>query len=575
MDINPIILKLLKNRGVCDEADVLEFLSPSPKRTYDPFLMKGMEEAVELIGKHIEKHSSICIYGDYDTDGVTSVTLMLTALSKLTDNLTYYIPSRFSEGYGLNKEAIELIKKAGTDLIITVDCGSLSCDEVELAKELGMDVIVTDHHNIKDKQADCILLNPKQPGCEYPFDGLAGVGVAFKLVQAMTRRNMLPKSVISEIIDLTAIGTIGDIVPLVDENRTIVKFGLNEIKKGKRAGLRMLMNAVSISPQSISSENVAFIIVPHINAAGRLEDASIGVKLLVQDQKLAERGISEGSKDKYIKKEELVGKLVSCNKARKSLQEETFKKCVEKIEEDRKSKEDRNLSDAIILYAGKAHEGITGIVAGKLKDKYYRPIMIITDANEDGSLLKGTGRSIEGVDLYELLRPSDELFLKFGGHKGACGFSMEADNLELFRSQIAERMAELKKADSKLLERKNPAEITIDLRDVNFELIKELDLLAPFGAANPSPIFEIDKLVLENVFNMGNENQHARFSVMKSGAAKCQCVLFSKAAEYKQLLKNGNNVDVAVSLEENEWKGYTRLQLNVHAMRKSEEYING
>ncbi len=575
MDINPIILKILKNRGVCDEADVLEFLSTSPKKTYDPFLMKGMEEAVELIGKHIEKNSNICIYGDYDTDGVTSVTLMLTALSKLTNNLTYYIPSRFSEGYGLNSEAIELIKQNGTDLIITVDCGSLSCNEVELAKKIGMDVIVTDHHNIMDKQADCVLLNPKQPGCEYPFDGLAGVGVAFKLVQAMTHRNMLPKSVISEIIDLVAIGTIGDIVPLVDENRTIVKYGLKELRRGRRAGLRMLMNATSISPENISSENVAFIIVPHINAAGRLEDASIGVKLLLQDAYLADRGISEGARVKSAEKAELVGKLVSCNRRRKSLQEETFNRCVEKIEADRKNRESQDLSDAIILYAGKAHEGITGIVAGKLKDKYYRPIMIVTDASEDGSILKGTGRSIEGVDLYELLKPSDDLLLKFGGHKGACGFSMKADNFDEFCNQIAERMAKLKAADSQLLERKNPAEVTIDLKDISFKLLRELALLAPFGASNPSPVFEIDKIALDNVSKMGTDNQHARFDAVKSGDAKCQCVLFRKAPEYQKMLKNGNHVDIAVSLEENEWRGYTRLQLNVHAMRESKEYIHG
>lgn len=569
MEINPIILKLLNKRGVCDEADVLEFLSPSPKRTYDPFLMKGMEEAVELIGKHIERGSSICIYGDYDTDGVTSVTLMLTALGKLSDNLTYYIPSRFGEGYGLNSEAVKKIKAAGTDLIITVDCGSVSYDEVKLAGSLGMDVIVTDHHTVTDKQADCILLNPKQPGCGYPFDGLAGVGVAFKLVQAMTRKNMLPKSVIGEVLDIVAIGTIGDIVPLVDENRTIVKFGLKEIKKGRRSGLRTLMNAVSIEPGDINSENIAYVIVPHLNAAGRLEDASLGVKLLLEDTRFSERGLSEGSKGKACGKAELAGKLVSCNRERKALQEDTFKICTQMIETESGSE----AADAILLYAGKAHEGITGIVAGKLKDKYYRPAIIVTDANEDGSMLKGTGRSIEGINLYDLLKPSDELFLKFGGHKGACGFTMKAENFDAFRGQIAKRMAELKSADGTILERKNPAELALELGDVSLELARQLEMLAPFGAANPSPVFEIDNLKLGSISYMGAEKNHARFNVMGSGT-RCQCVLFGKAHENEDILREGSLVDIAVAVEENRWNGSCRLQLNVQEIKESKELID-
>lgn len=551
MNINPIVRELLRKRGVCDEADVLEFLSDSPKRTYNPFLLDGMEEAVNLISAHIKKGSKICIYGDYDTDGVTSVTLMMTALSKLTDRLTYYIPSRFGEGYGLNSAAVERIRGEGTDLIITVDCGSVSYEETRLAKSLGMDIIVTDHHTVTDKQADCILLNPKKPGSGYPFDGLAGVGVAFKLVQAMVRKDLLPKPVLSEVLDLVAIGTIGDIVPLVDENRTIVKYGLRELKKGKRAGLKALAEKVSINLSGITSDNIAYIIVPHINAAGRIEDAAIGVRLL-----------SEAADASPREKNILAAKLAECNKRRKELQEITFKACVDMIEGGEEP------DDAIILYAGKAHEGITGIVAGKLKDKYYRPTMIVTDIDEEGTMLKGTGRSVEGVNLYELLKTAEDLFVKFGGHKGACGFSLPSENLEPLKSRIAERMKELKAEDAQLLERKNPAEMELDPSSISVELAKDLALLSPFGAANPSPVFEIRGLSVSDVRPMGADGTHARFNVTKDGAQKLQCVLFGRAKEYEQLLSSGARVDIAAAVEENVWNGKSSVQLMIKEIKE-------
>lgn len=560
MNINPIVRELLRKRGVCDEADVLEFLSDSPKRTYDPFLLDGMEEAVNLISAHIKKGSKICIYGDYDTDGVTSVTLMMTALSKLTDRLTYYIPSRFGEGYGLNSAAVERIRGEGTDLIITVDCGSVSYEETRLAKSLGMDIIVTDHHTVTDKQADCVLLNPKKPGSGYPFDGLAGVGVAFKLVQAMVRKDLLPKPVLSEVLDLVAIGTIGDIVPLVDENRTIVKYGLRELKKGKRAGLKALAEKASINLSGITSDNIAYIIVPHINAAGRIEDATIGVRLL-----------SEAADASPREKNILAAKLSECNKRRKELQEITFRSCVEMIEGG--GKEDKPsggevADDAIILYAGKAHEGITGIVAGKLKDKYYRPTMIVTDIDEEGTMLKGTGRSVEGVNLYELLKTAEDLFVKFGGHKGACGFSLPSENLEPLKSRIAARMKELKAEDAQLLERKNPAEMELDPSSISVELAKDLALLSPFGAANPSPVFEIRGLSVSDVRPMGADGTHARFNVTKDGAQKLQCVLFGRAKEYEQLLSSGARVDIAAAVEENVWNGRSSVQLMIKEIKE-------
>ena len=242
MNINPIIKRLLQNRGIVSEEDIREFLSDKPQKTYDPFLLPNMEAGVDLILSAVKENLNICVYGDYDADGITSTVLMMSILEHLTDRsrLSYYIPSRFEEGYGLNQEAIKAISEAGADMIITVDCGSVSFDEVEYAKELGLKILVTDHHNITDVMADCILINPKHPDSSYPFKELSGCGVAFKVAQALQKKSGMPKSVLTEVLDLVAIGTVGDIMPLLDENRTMTKFGLKVINYGKRKSLQKL-----------------------------------------------------------------------------------------------------------------------------------------------------------------------------------------------------------------------------------------------------------------------------------------------------------------------------------------------
>ena len=422
MSINPIIKKLLNNRGIETEEDILEFLSDKPQKTYNPFLLPDMEAGVDLILSEIEKQSNIWIYGDYDADGITSTSLMMSVLSHLTDEklLNYYIPSRFEEGYGLNKEAIEYIASQGCNLLITVDCGSVSYDEVEYAKALGLKVLVTDHHNITDVMADCLLINPKHPDSKYPFKELSGCGVAFKVAQALQQKSGMPKQVLTEVLDLVAVGTVGDIMPLVDENRTMVKFGLKVLNLARRKGLRKLMEGTSLHIGKISSENISFVIVPHLNASGRIEDASQAVELLLgscSDSRL----------------DEIVNDVIKKNNMRKKLQAELFKQCQAEIDRD-------DLDDLILIHAEDAHEGIAGIVAGKLKETYYRPSIIVTTTGVDGDELKGTGRSIEGVNLYELLKSQEELFLKFGGHAGACGFSLKKENLPALRQGLEKEM---------------------------------------------------------------------------------------------------------------------------------------
>ena len=318
-DINPIIIKLLSNRGIVGEDEIAEFLSEKPQKTYDPFRLLNMEAGVDLILSTINAGKKICIYGDYDADGITSISLLMNVLSHLTDQLDYYIPSRFDEGYGLNKTAIEHIHDTGAGLIITVDCGSVSYEEVEYAKELGLDVVITDHHNIAGVIADGIVINPKQPGCDYPFKHLAGVGVAFKLAQAIQQKAGLPKSILTETLDLVAVGTIGDVVPLIDENRTLVKYGMRELNRRSRKGMKDLVDVICQKTETITSESVAFIIVPHLNAVGRMLCADSAVDLLISER------------EDIIK--ENVEKLVESNKHRKLVQEDAYRHCTKIVDQ--------------------------------------------------------------------------------------------------------------------------------------------------------------------------------------------------------------------------------------------------
>lgn len=548
--LNPNILKLLNNRGIETEEEIEEFLSHKPQRTYDPSLLDQIEAGVDLILSEIDRGSRICIYGDYDADGITSTSLMLNILGHIMpkERLSYYIPSRFGEGYGLNMEAVRHIADSGAGMIITVDCGSVSKEEVLYAEELGMKVVVTDHHNITDRMADCILINPKKPESPYPFTGLSGCGVAFKTAQVIQKKTGLPRSVLTEVLDLVAIGTIGDIMPLVDENRTMVKYGLKIINSGRRPGLRKLIEGAGLKVGNINSENVGFVIVPHLNASGRIEDASQAVKLLT-----AEEG------DPCI--DEIVSDLLEKNKERKRLQSEAYKSCISAID-------GQNPDDFLLIESGDAHEGIAGIACGKIKDTYYRPAAILTPTGADGEMLKGTGRSIEGINLYELLKKHDALFEKFGGHGGACGFTMKKENVDALRRGLLDDMAELVSENPELFVRKYPVDMDLDIEEMTLDFAEQLELLAPFGNGNPKPMFKAKDILISDVRLMGSDNQHARFMARSRHKKPIQCVLFSRAAEYEEIFRTGEPVDIIGHLDCQVWQGMKRLQFVVEKIYK-------
>ncbi len=540
MNLQPRLIELLHKRGLRTEEEIEEFLSARPQKTYDPFLLLNMEAGVDLILSSIEEDEKICIYGDYDADGITSTSVLMEVLSQLTGNLSYYIPSRFDEGYGLNCEALDKIKGAGVDLVVTVDCGSVSCAEVEHAKEIGLKILVTDHHTIKDQQADCLIINPKQSGCPYPFKDLAGVGVAFKLAQAVAAETGLDKRVVNRTLDLVGIGTIGDIVPLVDENRTLAKYGIRAVNVSQRPGLRGLIEGVSLKQGEICSENISYVIVPHLNASGRMESARTAARLMMaRDQAYVEAGVE---------------KLVSCNRQRKNLQEETFDQC-------RKLVEDRYKEDLFyVIDLPDAHEGITGIVAGKVKETYNRPAVIVTPTA--GDCLKGTGRSIDGVNIYELLAENRQLFERFGGHSAACGFTMKKENLPLLRQNLNESMARMLAEDPNLFDRRLQADLDLDAGDVKLELAEQLQMLEPFGCANPQPLVRI-QLRPQSMRRIGNQGQYTKFTGILDDGRELACVIFKDAGTYDDILQAGRPVSMIGTLGSQTWNGRTYLQFTV------------
>lgn len=530
-----ILYQILNKRGIKTTEEIEEFLSERPKKTYNPFLLHNMEAGVDLLLSEINKGTRICIYGDYDADGVTSICIITHILKQITDNFTYYIPSRFDEGYGLNCEAIDKINDDNVGLLLTVDCGSVSYKEVEYAKSLGMKVIVTDHHSIDDIKADCILINPKQKECNYPFKELAGCGIAFKMAQAIQQKVGMAKGVLTECLDLVSIGTIGDVVSLTDENRTIVKYGLNRINSNSRESIRRLKEAISLP--WIKSENIAFGIAPHINAAGRMASAEEAVKLFLSED--------VGEIDRQVKA------LICFNNERKQRQEDAFNKGMDKINPE---------DNFIVLYMDDIHEGIAGIVAGKIRESSNKPVIIVTPSEE--GRLKGTGRSTDNVDLYKLLKKHENLFIRFGGHHSACGFLMEEVYIEELHTCLNNDIKVMLDENPDLFKENIDYDVEVLIDEITTELADEINKIEPVGQNNPKPVFYIRNAYIQDYKYMGSENTHIKFFV-KGQNNVLECVLFKKAQEYKHVFEKDNIVSIYGTVEKQSWQGRDRVQLVV------------
>lgn len=533
--LNDVVLQILQKRGIETPEDIDRFLNPKLCNLYDPTLMKDMDKAVQRIRKAIKDNEKVTIYGDYDVDGITSCTIMMKLLQKFGLNVDYYVPSRIDEGYGLNKKAIEEIHKRGTTLIITVDNGISSFNEVEFAKKLGIDVIITDHHEPRNKLPNAFaILNPKQPDCRYPFKELAGVGVVLKLAYALLDADI---SEIEEYLDLAALGTVADIVPLLDENRIIVKNGLQKLNTTTNKGINALKNILNLQGKPIDTGKIGFMIAPRLNAVGRISDASIAIELLLTNDIHKARQLAEVLED--------------INRKRQNIENKIFNQAKEFIENNL----DLELNKVIVLSSSNWHPGVIGIVASKITEMYNRPSILISVKGETG---QGSGRSIQGFNLFKALDKNSDLLIRYGGHEQAAGLTINVKNIDKFTKNINMLAQDiLKKSDL-------TPRLAIDLElkeDINLDLAKQLELLEPFGYKNPKPLFVSKNLFLEEVRTVGKKDRHLKMKLRKK-KNKIDSIGFN-LGNMRQELEMASIVDLAFYLEVNRWNGYVTPQLNI------------
>ena len=567
--------KLLFTRGLTTAEQATVFLKQAETNLHDPFALKDIERAVERIFAALEKGERIAIYGDYDVDGVTSVSLLYTYLSQLGADIGYYIPCRSREGYGLSASAIDTLKSRGVELIITVDTGITAMEEIAYATSLGIDTVITDHHECRPELPEaCALVNPHRPDDEYPFKDLAGVGVVFKLVCAleMTRCRNDGRSEIDgvreicrEYADLVAIGTIADVMPIVDENRLIVALGLKLVEETKRPGLRALIDAASGNKsgdhkfppkkRKVNSGFIGFVLAPRINAAGRVSNASIAVELLLatDNEKAAE----------------LAEELCSLNTTRQAEENRIATEVYQKIEQM-----PAELCDRIIVIDGDTwQQGIIGIVSSRITERYGLPSILISFDGAtrgypcDDDLGKGSGRSIKGLNLVEALANSEEHLARFGGHELAAGLTIRRGNIDAFRKQINQYAHQYLTEDMLCIS--IDADCEVKMSELTLALAQEIDKLEPFGTSNPVPNFVLRDTNLVRIIPMGS-GKHTKLIFEKDGISMV-AVWFGR--EYTAIpFEIGDRLDVMFQLNINEFQNVTSLQMIVQDVQLSQAY---
>jgi len=536
---------ILANRRVNTPEEKQVFLEPTLKDLSPLELIPNIEEAAKYLLAHLDK--KITIYGDYDVDGVTGTTLLYSALQKLgAQKIAYYIPHRFSEGYGLNKEAVEQIKANGTEIILTVDCGISNYEEIKHAKELGLAVIVTDHHMppVVYPPAD-FLVNPKMNNQPFPGRNISGVAVAFKFVEQMFRlKGYAPYSETRQFLDLVLLGTIADIVPLLEENRTLAIQGLIEINKQKRIGLRALADIAGLKGGSISSKDIGFGLAPRLNAAGRMDSSGMAVKLLLEED--------------YRRAKNIALELNEHNVQRQQLGAQIKEQVIAEIEK----LPNKETEKVFILASEGWHPGIIGIVASQIAKQYHRPTALIAISANSG---RGSIRSLEGLDIFEPLQKCGYLLKDFGGHKEAAGFEIDIERIEEFKAAFRKALGETLSDNSYI------PSLTIDAvlakEQITKALAYEIEKLAPFGQNNSQPVFTTKELSIYDFIPIGG-GKHLRFS-LTDGVENIDGVGFGMG-ELLPALKKTEVLEIAFNLSINEWQGQRKLQLIIKDLRVKE-----
>ena len=540
-----VIAKVLANRNILNPNLARPFFTPNLDMLHNPYLMQDMDKAVERVLKNIKSGKPIMVFGDYDVDGTTGAAALYLAFQKFGADVTYYIPDREKEGYGLSYHGIEVAKDIGIDLIITCDCGINAFVQVDFANEQNIDLIITDHHTTDTELPKAhAILNPKRKDCEYPFKGLCGGGVAFKLITAVGNELNIPLTDYEEIIPLITLGIAADVVPIKDENRVLVHHGLNILKNLEKPGLKTLLELAGLKGH-VSVGQLVFSIAPRINAAGRLGDANRAVELLVTDDQ---------DKARLLAKE-----LDNENKRRQMIQQAVVDEALLKVN----AEADLKNENALVLANAGWHPGVVGIVASKIKEEFNRPTIIVALENGSG---KGSARSVAGFDLYEALTACKTHLDGYGGHPMAAGLTLSNQKLEDFKKAFIDF------ANERLTKENLQATLTLDsemaLQDITPRFMEFLDKLSPYGPGNMRPKFAIRNVEIAGVPKViGKTGEHIRFKI-KQGLKSYPAVGFGLSNKYEMLI-TGQPVDIACVVETNEWQGNTSIQMNVRDIKRA------
>jgi len=544
LNISSLLSRLLWQRGITDAATAAAFLNPSLSNLNDPFLLPDIDIAVECIKQAVADGDKIAVYGDYDVDGISASAVMLNTLQKMGADVIYYLPDRFTEGYGVNPDAIYKLHEEGVRLIVTVDCGITALEEVELANRLGMCMIITDHHTCLDELPNAkAVINPHRPDSIYPFSDLAGVGIAFKLACALVGQETA-----AGYIDIVALGTVADIVPLIGENRVIVHYGLQHINNAPREGIKALLSVSGLN-NPVGAWNIAFQLAPRLNAAGRMSSAAKGLEVLLCED--ADKALG------------LARSLDADNRQRQNVEKQMLEEAMAIINSDIDLRHER----AIVLAKEGWHQGVIGITAGKLADMYHRPVLMVALADGQGH---GSARSIPNLNIYNALNQCKKYFLALGGHSQAAGFSILKEDVSAMRRKLNEILENLLTYEDII-----PVinyDLDIALSDISPKLVDELKLLEPFGTDNKEPMFLIKNVPFKDMREVGTDKAQLKLC-LSSGGQDLDCIAFRNGNKYQELYKC-KGVDVIGSLEFNTWNGMQRVQLKAAHVRPSNDEIN-
>jgi single-stranded-DNA-specific exonuclease len=546
LGLSPLLADLLHQRGLQDEAAVRAFVDADYRGgMHDPLLLCGMAAARDRIARAIAEGEPMAVYGDFDTDGVTAVTLLVQAITAMGGTIRPYIPHRAREGYGLNSQAVRQLAGEGTRLLITVDCGISNAAEIAEAAALGLDVIVTDHHQPPATLPSALaVVNPKQEGCGYPFKQLVGVGIAYKLVQALVKGGQSLGGVRGrDLLDVVALGTVADMGPLQGENRVLVRAGLEAINSTTRPGLRALIDAAGLVRGKITASDISFMLAPRLNAAGRLDDAVIAYKLLLAEDPITAAAYAQ--------------ELNQANRERQELSRRVQEQARELAASTGKQEQ-----PVVLLDSPEFAAGVVGLVAGKLAEEWGRPVLLVERGEQ---VSKGSARSVPGFSMIEALTACEDLFVRFGGHAAAAGFTIANEHLPALEDRLVQRAAA--QLSEEQLQPALAIHASVDLNAVGWPLLNDLARLEPFGHGNPQPVLMSPGVEVLDARQRGGDGQHLRL-LLRKGGETYEAIGF-RLGHLADAVRRRPLIDVAFTLEANEWNGERRLQINVKDFRRA------